>query len=63
MRTGCSSDRRKLPKWVTSFSHAEGLEGDPNRLRAINDMPPPKGVQRILGMVNREEKCDVTLPW
>ena len=48
---------------------SEGLEGDPNKLRAINDMPPPKikkGVQRILGMlgmVNREEKCDVTLPW
>ena len=44
---------------------SEGLEGDPNKLRAINDMPPPKikqGVQRILGMVNREEKCDVTLP-
>ena len=45
---------------------SEGLEGDPNKLRAINDMPPPKikqGVQRILGMVNRKEKCDVTLPW
>ena len=45
---------------------SEGLEGDLNKLRAINDMPPPKfkkGVQGILGMINREEKCDVTLPW
>ena len=45
---------------------SEGLGGNPNKLRAINDMPPPKikkGVQRILGMVNREEKCDVMLPW
>ena len=45
---------------------SEGLEGDLNKLRAINDMPPPKfkkGVQGILGMINREEKCGVTLPW
>jgi len=42
------------------------LGGDPNKLRAINYMPPQnnkQGVQRILGMVNREEKRDVTLPW
>ena len=45
---------------------SEGLGGDANKLRAINDTPPPKikkGVQRILGMVDREQKCDVTLPW
>ena len=45
---------------------SEGLGGDPNKLRAINYMPPQnnkQGVHRILGMVNREEKCDVTLPW
>ena len=43
---------------------SEGLGGDPNKLRTINYMPPQnnkQGVQRILGIVNRE-KCDVTLP-
>ena len=45
---------------------SESLGGNPKKLRAINYMPPQnnkQGVERILGMVNREEKCDVTLPW
>ena len=45
---------------------SEGLGGDPNKLRTINYMPPQnnkQGVQRILGMINKEEKCDVKLPW
>ena len=30
------------------------LRADPNKLKAINEMPPPtdkKGVQRVLGMI------------
>ena len=34
---------------------SEGLGADPNKLKAIIEMPPPSGmagVQRVLGMVN-----------
>ena len=48
---------------------AEGLKPDPEKIRAINDMPPPvdKGVLRILGTVNYldkfiEHKADIEEP-
>ena len=38
---------------------SEGLQADPNKLKAINEMPPPtdkEGVQRVLGMINYVQK-------
>ena len=38
---------------------SEGLRADPNKLKAINEMPPPtdkEGVQRVLGMINYVQK-------
>ena len=43
---------------VTYLGHvinAQGISPDPERLRAITDMPPPqdkKGVERLLGVLN-----------
>ena len=38
---------------------SEGLRADPNKLKAINEMPPSpdkEGVQRVLGMINYVQK-------
>ena len=38
---------------------SEGLQADPNKLKAINEMPPStdkEGVQRVLGMINNVQK-------
>ena len=38
---------------------SEGLRADPNKLKAINEMPPPtdkEGVQRVLGMIYYVQK-------
>ena len=38
---------------------SEGLRADPNKLKGINEMPPPadkEGVQRVLGMINHVQK-------
>lgn len=49
-------------KQVTYMGHvisSEGLGVDPDKLKSINEMPPPTdkhGVQRILGMVNYVQK-------
>ena len=58
---------------VSSVGHlfsSEGLKPDPEKIRAINDMPPPEdkeGVLRILGTVNYldkfiEHKADIQEP-
>ena len=47
-----SSDRSSYKGHIIS---SKGLRADPNKLKAINEMPPPtdkEGVQRVLGMIN-----------
>ena len=56
--------------YVGHLFSAEGLKPDPEKIRAINDMPPPvdkEGVLRILGTVNYldkfiEHKADIQEP-
>ena len=56
--------------YVGHLFSAEGLKPDPEKIRAINDMPPPvdkEGVLRILGAVNYldkfiEHKADIQEP-
>ncbi|PFX34507.1 Uncharacterized protein K02A2.6 [Stylophora pistillata] len=47
--------RQKRVSYMGHIISSEGLQGDPNKLKAINEMPPPtdkEGVQRVLGMIN-----------
>ena len=51
--------RRKQVSYMGHIISSEGLRADPNKLKAINEMPPPKdkeGVQRVLGMINYMQK-------
>ena len=51
--------RKKEVTYMGHIVSSEGLGADPNKLKAINDMPAPtdkQGVQRILGMVNYLQK-------
>ena len=56
--------------YVGHLFSAEGLKPDPEKIRAINDMPPPvdkEGVLRILGTVYYldkfiEHKADIQEP-
>ena len=51
--------RQKQVSYMGHIISSEGLGADPNKLKAINDMPPPtdkEGVQRVLGMVNYVQK-------
>ena len=47
--------RQKQISYMSHIIHSEGLRADPNKLKAINEMPPPtdkEGVQRVLSMIN-----------
>ena len=47
--------RQKKVSYMDHIISSEGLGADPNKLKAIIEMPPPSdmaGVQRVLGMVN-----------
>ena len=47
--------RQKQVSYMDHIISSEGLGADPNKLKAIIEMPPPSdmaGVQRVLGMVN-----------
>jgi len=51
--------REKQVSYMGHIISSEGLRADPNKLKAINEMPPPtdkKGVQRVLGMINYVQK-------
>lgn len=54
-----NADKFKLRKQEVAYTGhlltSEGLKVDPEKVRAITEMPPPtdvKGVQRLEGMVN-----------
>ena len=61
---GIKLNSEKIQFWqkqVSYMGHIISLEGlsDPNKLKAINEMPPPtdkEGVQRVLGMINYVQK-------
>ena len=73
---GLKFNPKKVKLRVPEVSYAghlfssEGLKPDPEKIRAINDMPPPEdkeGVLRILGTVNYldrfiEHKADIQEP-
>lgn len=47
--------RQKQGTYMGHMISSEGRGADPNKLKSINEMPPPTdkhGVQRILGIVN-----------
>ena len=51
--------RQKQVSYMGHIISSEGLRADPNKLNAINEMPPPtdkEGVQRVLGMKNHVQK-------
>ena len=51
--------RQKQVSYMGHIISSEGLQADPNKLKAINEMPPPtdkEGVQRVLGMINYVQK-------
>ena len=58
-------------RYVGHLFSPEGLKPDPEKIRAINDMPPPvdkEGVLRILGTVDYldkfiEHKADIKSPF
>ena len=67
---GIKLNSEKIPftqKQVSYMGHiisSEGLRADPNRLKAIKEMPPPpdkEGVQRVLGMINYVQKFAANL--
>jgi len=51
--------RQKQVSYMGHIISSEGLQADPNKLKAINEMPPPtdkEGVQRVQGMINYVQK-------
>ena len=47
--------RQKQVSYMGHIISSEGLQADSNKLKAINEMPPPtdkEGVQRVQGMIN-----------
>ena len=51
--------RQKQVSYMGHIISSAGLRADPNKLKAINEMPPPtdtEGVQRVLGMINYVQK-------
>ena len=51
--------RQKQVSYMGHIISSEGLRANPNKLKAINEMPPPtdkEGVQRVLGMINYVHK-------
>ena len=51
--------RQKQVSYMGHIISSEGLQADPNKLKAINEMPRPtdkEGVQRVLGMINYMQK-------
>ena len=69
MRKSSNSDRQKSP-FIGHVATAEGLQVDPHKVQAIQEMPPPKdvaGVQRLLGLAQYLSKflphlADLTKP-
>lgn len=46
--------RQKQIRYMRHVISSEGLRADPNKLKSINEMPPPtlkEGFQRVLGMI------------
>jgi len=51
--------RQKQVSYMDHIISSEGLQADPNKLKAINEMPPPMdkaGVQTVLAMINYVQK-------
>ena len=51
--------RQKQVSYMGHIISSEGFQADPNKLKAVNEMPPPtnkEGVQRVLGMINYMQK-------
>ena len=56
--------RQKRVSYMGHIISSEGLRADPNKLKAINEMPPPtdkEGVQRVLGMISYVQKFATNL--
>ncbi|XP_022806614.1 uncharacterized protein K02A2.6-like [Stylophora pistillata] len=56
--------RQKRVSCIGHIISSEGLQADPNKLKAINKMPPPtdkEGVQRVLGMINYVQEFTANL--
>ena len=51
--------RQKQIRYMRHVISSEGLRADPNKLKSINEMPPPthkEGFQRVLGMIKYVQK-------